>query len=44
MPEQELLGVDQHPAQVFHRGPEVLAGFQVLGGGGELGGGGLAGK
>ena len=42
MPEQELLGIDQHPAQVFDGEPQVLAGFQVLGGGGKLGGGRLA--
>ena len=37
MPEQEFLGVDQHPAQVFDGLAEVLGGVQVLDGGGELG-------
>ena len=42
MPEQELLGIDQHPAEIFDGGPEIGVGLEVLGRGGELGGGGSA--
>src|SRR5208283_146416 len=42
MPEQELLGIDQHPAEIFGGGPEIGAGLEVLGRGGELDGGGSA--
>jgi len=42
MPEQELLGIDQHPARIFDGGPQIGAGLEVLGRGGELGGGGSA--
>ncbi len=42
MPEQELLGIDQNPAEIFHGGPEIGAGLEMLGRGGELGGGGSA--
>ncbi len=30
MPEQELLGIDQNPAEIFHGGPEIGAGLEVL--------------
>ena len=35
MPEEELLGVDQHPAQVFDGRSQVLGGFQMPDCGGE---------
>ncbi len=44
MAEQELLGIDQDPAQVFDGGPQVFAGLEVPGRGGELGVGGSAAK
>ena len=44
MPEQELLGVDQHPAQVLDGLAAVLGGVEVLDGRVQLGGVGLAGE
>ena len=42
MPEQEFLGVDQHPAQVLDGLPEIFCRREVLGGRRQLGGAGVA--